>query len=267
METPERPEESGPAEPLKHRILIVHPPVSISQVDLSSHDIHLVPDLDAADEAVSSGRPNMVVLFADDRTAELENHVMTWLVEGFKGKLILFDPHETIGDHGELVSGQVVDDYFAGPVSVHRFATILQSKVLQGTRFAAPRAMTTYDLFRNLFDRGLSAIFFFTEALDRCVAANLKAEDLTGRSFAELKRMGLEGLCDAEGWERALRAIRRAKHRYFDSTGVFEIVDQAGDRKRSEFSCGYFPFGRRQFVKIEVQALDRGGRMQEPPHR
>lgn len=257
METPDRPAGPGPVEPLKHRLLIAHAPTSISQVDLSSHDVRLVPDLDAADEAVSSGRPDMVVLFADEGSAEIEHHVMTWLVEGFKGKLILFDPHETIADHAELVGGQVVDDFYAGPISVHRFATILQSKMLQGTRFAAPRAMTTYDLFRNLFDRGLSAIFFFTENLDRCVAANLKAEDLTGRSFAELKRMGLERLCDAEGWERTLRAIRRAKHRYFDSKGVFEIVDKAGGRKRSEFSCGYFPFGRRQFVKIEVQALSR----------
>ncbi|KAB2843009.1 PAS domain-containing protein [bacterium] len=258
METSVVPDRPPQERPLRHRILMVHPPAVVSQIDLSSHELSLASDLDAADEAVASERPDMVVLFAAEGSTEIEQHVMTWLVEGFKGKLILFDPHEVIPDPTDLVSGQVVDDFFPGPVSIHRFTTILQNKMLQGTRFAAPRAMTTYDLFRNLFDRGLSAIFFFTDDLDRCVAANLKAEDLTGYTFAELKRMKLESLCDAESWERTLRAIRRAKHRYFDAKGVFEILDKSGGRKRSEFSCGYFPFGRRQFVKIEVQTLQRG---------
>lgn len=242
----------------RQRILIVHPPPAVSQIHFQSQEIILSESLDVADEAVSTERPDMVVLFADHGSGELEDHVMTWLVEGFKGKLLLFDPQQQITDYSELLSGQVVDDFIAGPLSIQRFTTILQSKMMQGTRFAAPRAMTTYELFRNLFERGLSAIFFFTESLDRCVAANLKAEDLTGCSFANLKRTKLQDLCAPQDWDNTLRTIRRAKHRYFDAKGRMEILEKTGLRKPSEFSCCYFQFGRRHFVKIEVQTLNRG---------
>lgn len=238
-----------------HRILIVHPPQALSQLELRPHELFFSPDLESADGTVSEERPDIVVCFADQDASDLENHVMTWLIEGFRGSVIVFDPRGQIEDYDQILQGQVIDDYVAGPVSAERFMAILRSKLLKSTSFAPPRAMTTFDLFRNLFDRGLSAIFFFSQELEHCVAANLRAEELTGYSFAELKRMKLQDLCHPDEFDKTLQSIRRAKHRYYDVTGFVDIVDRTGQRRNTEFSCGYFNFGRKSFVKIEIQAF------------
>ena len=238
-----------------HRFLVVNPPKNFSQLDLRPHEVRSTPDLDSADLFVSEERPDIVVFFPGEESLNLENHVMTWLIEGFKGKFVVFDPFGYIQEYEELMHGKVIDDYIAGPVSVSRLETILKTKLVHDSPFATSRATMTFDLFRNLFDRGLSATFFFSEDLEHCVAANLKAEEVTGRSFAELKKLYLRDLCDPQEFEETLRLIRRAKHRYYDLKGNMKVLDREGIAKNTEFSCGYFKFGRRYFVKIEIQVL------------
>lgn len=246
---------TGSVAPSHHRFLVINPPKNFSHLDLRPHEVRSTLDLDSADLHISEERPDIVVFFPGEESLNLENHVMTWLIEGFKGKFVVFDPFGYIQDYEELMHGKVIDDYIAGPVSVQRLETILKTKLIHDSPFATSRATTTFDLFRNLFDRGLSATFFFSEDLEHCVAANLKAEEVTGRTFAELKKLHLRNLCDPEEFEEILRLIRRAKNRYYDLKGNMKIVDRSGTEKSTEFSCGFFKFGRRHFVKLEIQVL------------
>jgi len=115
--------------------------------------------------------------------------------------------------------------------------------------------MTTFDLFRNLFDRGLNAILFFGEDFERCVAANLKAEQMTGRTLYELRQIGLHDLIFPDQFDRTLRIIRRAGRQYYDSRGITVLRDRLDRRREVAFSCGVFKLGRKNFVKIEIQDL------------
>src|SRR5262245_26357882 len=111
------PEGDG-GELLRHRILIVHPPQLSTQIDPRPHELSFAPSLEVSDEVIAKERPDIVACFAERGAKEMESHVLTWLVQGFKGKLILFDPQNSVSDHQSLVAGQVVDDYFAGPISL-----------------------------------------------------------------------------------------------------------------------------------------------------
>jgi GGDEF domain-containing protein len=115
--------------------------------------------------------------------------------------------------------------------------------------------MTTFDLFRNLFDRGLNAIFFLGEDLEQCVAANLRAEQMTGRTLYELQQIGLHDLVYPDQFDRTLKIIRRANRHYYDAKGITVLRDRLDRRREVAFSCGVFNFGRKSFVKIEIQDI------------
>ncbi len=252
------------------RILIVAGPRNIAESSLAPHEILYAKHLESALEVISASRPDLVIYFTKGKNDSLEEHVMTWLIEGFRGKFLLFDPSNRVKDFNTLLQSQVVDEYLSGPVGPTRFISIIKSQLTQDIRFAAPRAMTTFDLFRNLFDRGLNAIFFFNEDLSRCVAANLRAEQITGHTLYELRRLGLRDLCTDQEFDPTLRTIRRAGRHYYDAKGTTSLRDRRQRPMRVAFSCGVFNFGRRSFVKVEVQgnstlaqetffkALDRG---------
>jgi PAS domain-containing protein len=212
-------------------------------------------DLEGAFEIFTKARPDLVIYFAHRSEDHLEEHVLTWLLEGFRGKFIVFDPANRVKDSDVLVERQVVDEYLCGPVSPIRFISLIKSNLTRDVRFASPRAMTTFDLFRNLFDRCLNAIFFFDEELNRCVAANLRAERMTGYTLSELRQRGLKDLCAPERFELTYRTIRRANRQYYDSKGHTLLLDRSQRKKEAAFSCGIFNFGRRNFVKMEFQDL------------
>jgi hypothetical protein len=244
------------------RILIVAGADHGGNSALNTHEVLHAKSLEAALEPIAVSRPDLVIYFTKGKNDELEEHVMTWLIEGFRGKFLLFDPSNRVKESQILVDSQVVDEYLCGPISPSRFVSIIKSQLTQDSRFAAPRAMTTFDLFRNLFDRSLNAVFFFNQDLNRCIAANLRAEQLTGRSLGELRRMGLQDLCIEQDFASTLRAIRRAGHHYYDVRSTATLKDQRHRPIKVAISCGAFNFGRKVFVKLEAQA---GGDAREIP--
>jgi len=235
------------------RVLIIGGPKSLSHESLAPHETIYAKTLDSALGVITSSRPDLVVYFAKGKDDALEEYVLTWLIEGFRGKFLLFDPLNKVQDSQTLLQSQVIDDYFSGPIGSARFVTIIKNRLAQDSHFAPPRAMTTFDLFRNLFERGLNAIFFFDEELDRCVAANIRAEQLTGHSLRELRHLSLQDLCAKAQYPETLRVIRRAGRHYYDSMGMTALKGPDGLSLSVSFSCGVFNFGRKNFVKVEVQ--------------
>lgn len=235
------------------RILIVAETLPNLQSPLSIHEILHAKRLEEATEIMRNTRPDLVVYFIKDRGDDLEEHILNWLIAGFRGKILLFDPQARVKDSEALIHSQVIDEYHDGPLSQARFFTILKSHLSHDLRFASPRAMTTFDLFRNLFDRCLNAIFLFNEGLSRCVTANLQAERITGKSLEALRRLGLKQLCNEVDYENQfLPTLRKAARSYYDVKGLARF------RKDEEltsvtFSCGIFDFGRKKFVKVEIQ--------------
>jgi PAS domain S-box-containing protein len=230
-------------------------------VDLSSlhpHEILRSKNLEGAFEVFTKARPDLVIYFAHRSEDHLEEHVMTWLLEGFRGKFIVFDPANRVKDSEVLIERQVVDEYLCGPVSPVRFISLIKSNLTRDVRFASPRAMTTFDLFRNLFDRCLNAIFFFEEESGHCVAANLRAERMMGYTLPELRQKELKDLCAPDHFVPTYRIIRRANRQYYDSKGSTQLLHRSGQKKEVAFSCGIFNFGRKNFVKMEVQDLPTG---------
>lgn len=236
------------------RVLIIAGPKPISSENLAPHEGLAAKNLNAAFTHISSSRPDLVIYFAKGKDDNLEEHVLTWLIEGFHGKFLLFDTMNRVKDSAVLLQSQVIDDYFSGPVGSERFLTIIKNRLSHESHFAPPRAMTTFDLFRNLFERGLDAIFFFNEELTHCVAANIRAEQMTGLSLDELRHSSLKDLCAEGEYEETLRTIRRASRHYYDSRGTTVLKGAAGQRLEATFSCGVFGFGRKNFVKLEVQS-------------
>jgi len=236
------------------RLLLIGEPGYLAKESLGRHEISHAKNLEAAFPTVTELRPDLVLYFAKNDSPNLEEHVLTWLVEGFHGKVLLFDPMNRVKDSTVLLQSQVIDDYFSGPIGRERLLTIVRNQLAQHGHFAPPRAMTTFDLFRNLFERGLNAIFFFDRDLERCVACNLQAERITGLSLAELRRSSLRELCSERDFASTLRTIRRAGRHYYDSRGVATLKNAEGRPFKVSFSCGVFAFGRRHFVKMEVQA-------------
>jgi GGDEF domain-containing protein len=251
----ERTEAAAAVPKSNRRILIIGGPKSDVDNSLYPHEILRSKNLETSLEILSNSRPDLVVYFSQGKDDSLEEHVMTWLIEGFRGKFILFDPNNRVGDFEILLESQVVDEYFSGPVSPARFVSIIKSQLTRDVRFASPRAMTTFDLFRNLFDRGLNAIFFLGEDLEKCVTANLRAEQMTGRTLYELRQIGLHDLIFPDQFDRTLKIIRRANRHYYDARGTTVLRDRLDRRREVAFSCGVFKFGRKNFVKVEIQDL------------
>lgn len=235
------------------RILIIGGNEQGAHAALSSHETIFAKNLESALKPISVSRPDIVILFSKSKSEDIEEHVMTWLIEGFRGKFLLFDPGNRVRDSEILLESQVIDEYLSGPVSPSRFVSIIKSQLTQDIRFAAPRAMTTFDLFRNLFDRSLNAVFFFNQELDRCIAANLRAEQITGHSLYELRQLGLKDLCAEHEFAPTLRAIRRAGHHYYDVRAGSVLRDMHQRPIQVAMSCGTFNFGRKVFVKLEAQ--------------
>lgn len=236
-----------------HKILMIGPSHHTSRVSLDHHEVLTCKSLEKSLEIISQQRPDLVILFATKGKIPMEEYVMTWLIEGFRGKFIVFDPKNRLKDWEILMDSQVIDDYFPGPVSPVRFASIVKSQMTRDLRFASPRAMTTFDLFRNLFDRGLNALFFFNEELNQCVAANLKAEQMTGLDFRQLQKTSLEELIHPDYFDMTCKVIRRANRQYYDSKGASVLAPKHRPHYMVEFSCGVFKFGRKHFVKLEFQ--------------
>ncbi len=221
---------------------------------LSIHEILHAKRLEGATEIMRQTRPDLVIYFIKDKGDDLEEHVLNWLISGFRGKILLFDSHNRVKDSEALLHGQVIDEYHDGPIGQVRFLTILKSHLSHDPRFASPRAMTTFDLFRNLFDRCLNAIFLFNEGLNRCVTANLQAERMTGKSLEALRRTALKQLCSEADYEsQFLPTLRKAARSYYDVKGLARFKDEEGEFKPVTFSCGIFDFGRKKFIKVEVQ--------------
>lgn len=237
----------------KRKILMIRAPKTLPALSLAYMDVLHSKDLSDALGIISDERPDLVIYFAREQHDDLEEHVMTWLIEGFRGKFVVLDPANRIKDFEILLDSQVVDEYYSGPLSPERFLSIVKSQLTQDMRFASPRAMTTFDLFRNLFDRGLNAIFFFLEDLQRCVAANLRAEQILGHSLSELRKISLGDFIHEDHAPKTLRTIRRASRQYYDARGVTVIKDRLNRSRAVSFSCGVFNFGRKSFVKIEIQ--------------
>lgn len=222
---------------------------------LAYHEMLYAKRLEGATEVIRTSRPDLVVYFIKDRGDDLEEHVLNWLIAGFRGKILLFDPNNRVKDSEALIHGQVIDEYHDGPIGQSRLLTIVKSHMAHDLRFASPRAMTTFDLFRNLFDRCLNAIFLFNESLNRCVTANLQAERMTGKSLEALRKMGLKQLCGEGSFEtQFLPTLRKAARSYYDVKGLARFKDEEGDFRPVTFSCGIFDFGRKKFVKVEVQS-------------
>lgn len=235
------------------KVLIIAGPKGVVEGAIKPHEVIYAKNIQSALEILSSARPDVVIYFAKGKNNDLEEHVMMWLIEGFRGKFILIDPSNRVRKFQTLIESQVVDEYISGPVSPTNFISLIKSQLSQDMRFASPRAMTTFDLFRNLFDRGLNPIFFFPEDLNRCVAANLRAERMTGRSLKELRRLSLRELCDEREFDHTTRIIRRASRHFYDAKGNMILKDHLARTRKVTFSCGVFNFGRKNFVKIEVQ--------------
>lgn len=235
------------------KILMVGGPKHGNHLGMDIHEIHSSKNLESSLEKISEIRPDLVIYFTKDKAEDIEEHVMTWLIEGFRGKFVIFDPKNRIKDSEVLMESQVIDEYYSGPVSPTRFNSIVKSQMSQDLRFANPRAMTTFDLFRNLFDRGLNAIFFFAQELEKCVAANLKAEKITGHTLFELRHLGLADLLHKDHLEPTIRLIRRAGRQYYDVKGMTVIKNRLNQNRIMSYSCGVFNFGRKSFVKFEVQ--------------
>ncbi len=245
--------QSHPALGAYRKILISGGPRMEIQKDLSPHQVLLARNLESSFECVHEDRPDLILYFAQGSETRLEEHVMTWLIEGFRGKIILLDSKNRVEQPETLLAGQVIDDYVSGPVSPSRFVALIKSHLALNGRTAEPHALTTFDLFRNLFERGINAIFFFSEDLERCLAANLAAEQLTGRSLYELRQGGLSMLCESESLDETARVIRRAARHYYDVKGNTVLNRRDGTGVESAFSCSWMNFGRSRVVKMEVQ--------------
>ena len=236
------------------RILTIAEAPPSLQPPLVFHEMLHVKRLGAASEIIRQSRPDLVVYFIKDKGDDLEEHVLTWLIAGFRGKILLFDTQNRVKESQALVQGQVIDEYHDGPIGQSRFLTILKSHLAHDLRFASPRAMTTFDLFRNLFDRCLNAIFLFNEGMNRCVTANLQAEKLTRHSLETLRKLGLKQLFGDGDFEREfLPTLRKAARSYYDAKGRARFRNEEGELRPVAFSCGVFDFGRKKFVKVEVQ--------------
>ena len=221
--------------------------------ELSPHRVLTARGLEFSLEVVRSERPDLILYFDHGRDDRLEEHVMTWLIEGFRGKIVVLDPSNRIKAAEVLLEGQVIDDHLSGPVSLNRFVSIIKSHLGHSGRSSSPRALTTFDLFRNLYERGINAIFFLSEDLERCLAANLAAEQVTGRTLYELRHVGLKDICDPAHYEETESVIRRAARRYYDMRGQTAVCNRGGGTTEAAFSCSWMNFGRRRFVKLEVQ--------------
>jgi hypothetical protein len=232
---------------------------------LNVHEIRHAKKLEEATAIIHDWRPDLIVYFIKDRGDDLEEHVLDWLIAGFRGRILLFDPMNRVKDEEALVRSQVIDEYHEGPVGQARFLAILKSHLSHDPRFASPRAMTTFDLFRNLFDRCLNAIFLFNENLSRCVTANLQAERMTGKSLEALRRVGLKQLCGEAAFQsQFLPTLRKAARSYYDVKGLARFNDEEGESKAVTFSCGIFDFGRKKFVKVEVQPCTEVKKEEKP---
>lgn len=236
------------------RILTIAEVKPVLSPTLNLHEINHAKKLEDATAIIHETRPDLIVYFTKDRCDDLEEHVLDWLIAGFRGKILLFDTFNKVKDHEALLQGQVIDEYHDGPVGQARFLAILKSHLSHDLRFASPRAMTTFDLFRNLFDRCLNAIFFFNESLNRCVTANLQAERMTGKSLEALRQRGLKQLSGETPFqEQFLPTLRKAARSYYDVKGSAHFNDEEGESRPVTFSCGIFDFGRKKFVKVEIQ--------------
>ena len=107
------------------RLLIIGEPAYLAKDSLGRHETSYTKNLDSAFNSISSLRPDLVIYFAKSDSPSLEEHVLTWLIEGFHGKFLLFDPLNRIKDSTILLQSQVVDDYFSGPISGERFLTMV----------------------------------------------------------------------------------------------------------------------------------------------
>lgn len=220
--------------------------------ELTPHEVLFARNLESSFELVREQRPDLIMYFTHSRDDRLEEHVMTWLIEGFRGKIVVLDPSNRTMDPEVLMEGQVIDDYVSGPVSLTRFVSLIKSHLSLSGR-SSPHSLTTFDLFRNLFERGINAIFFFSEDLERCLAANMAAEQLTGHSLYELRKSGLGSVCGPDFLEETTRVIRRAARHYYDMKGNTAISRKEGGEIESAFSCSWMNFGRSRIVKLEVQ--------------
>lgn len=235
------------------KVLIVGGPKFDLGKELFPHAILRTSSLESSFEILSETRPDLIVHFVHKPNEPLEESILTWLIGGFRGNLVVFDPHNKLENFQALLSGNIIDAYVSGPVNPARLVTLVKSHLNPVGRGGISRTYALFDLFRHLFDRGMDAIFFFTEDLKRCVAANRQAERLTGRTLFELRRSSLAELCGKNRFTEVEKTIGRARHSYYDAHGQSELNDRLGRPMRTNFSAGFFPFGRTSFVKFEIQ--------------
>lgn len=240
--------------PLKasRRILIVGgPKVDLGQ-GLSPHDIIRTANPEESFESVSKRPPDLIVLFIQKKDEPIEEYIISWLLHGFRGRLAVFDPHNALTDARSLLHGHIIDSYVPGPLSPDRFMTIVRSDLSHVARGGTSRTLALFDLFLHLFERGLDAIFFFSEDLTHCVAANLQAERMSGRTLFELRRTSLKALCGLKTFEDVGKSVRRARHSYYDVHGKAQLLDRFGRVFESDYGTGVFRFGRTSLVKFEI---------------
>jgi PAS domain-containing protein len=264
LESSDKP--SGPS--VTHRkILIIGGPKQDLGKALQPHQILRTRTLETSFDVLSETRPDVIVHFVHGLAEPLEECILTWLIGGFRGNLAVFDPQNKLKDFQSLLDGNLIDAYVPGPVSPDRFASVIKSHMNPATLGGASRTYALFELFRHLFDRAMDAIFFFTDDLQRCVAANRQAEKLTGLTLFELRRSNLAALCGKQGCAEIEKTVKRARHNYYDAYGQSEIKDRLGRPMSANFSVGLFHFGRSSFVKFEIQnAAPANGRGHEADH-
>ncbi|HEX5036610.1 MAG TPA: diguanylate cyclase [bacterium] len=264
LESSDKP--SGPS--VTHRkILIIGGPKQDLGKTLQPHQILRTRTLEASFDILSETRPDVIVHFVHGADEPLEECILTWLIGGFRGNLAVFDPQNKLKDFQSLLDGNLIDAYVPGPVSPDLFASVIKSHMNPATLGGASRSYALFELFRHLFDRAMDAIFFFTDDLKRCVAANRQAEKLTGLTLFELRRSDLAALCGKPGCAEIEKTVKRARHNYYDAHGQSEIKDRLGRPMAANFSVGLFHFGRSSFVKFEIQnAAPANGRGHETNH-
>lgn len=223
--------------------------------EIQPHRLMHARRLESVIPIVRDEKPDLVVIFLQGRDIQVEEAILTWMIEGFRGRVVLMDTGNRLseGDADILRDGQVVDDIHSGPTTTERFLTILRSHLGQLTRAQSPRSLMTFDLFHSLFERGINAVFFFTQDLKHCLAANMAAEQLTGQNTAELRKIGLEDLCEHSQVETTLQTVRRSSRHYYDMKGFTAIRSKSGRRIDTAFSVSWLSFGRQRFLKMEVQ--------------
>lgn len=238
------------------KILILGGPALDLTKELHPHKMLRTPTLEGSFEMLEENRPDVIVHFVHKADEPLEETILAWMIGGFRGNLVVFDPQNRLKDSHSLTSGHLIDAYVAGPVSPTRFTAMIKSHLNPVGRGGASRSYAVFDLFRHLFERSMDAIFFFSEDLERCLAANKQAEKLTGRTLFELRRTGLAELCAKGHFAEVEKVVQKARHSYYDAHGQSELKDRLGRPLLAQYNIGTFHFGRRSFIKFEIQSVN-----------